>query len=74
MSKAMSSLEKKVRVATLLFFMYITTLMGCFILLIPYLPVLLIDRRKFHKFFDHSMRLWFGFAVVSLKKYIFMDK
>lgn len=65
MSKAMGSLEKRLRVFTLLFLMYIATLIGCFILLIPYLPMVFIDRRKFHKAFDYSMRLWFGFAVVS---------
>ena len=59
------SLAKKIKGYLVCLALYFTSTFGNTYMLFPYFPLLLINRKLFHKLSDFSLRIWFGLSVVS---------
>lgn len=76
----MHHIEGKLRAITLVMSMFFTSVFGVLIILFPYIPLVFINKKLFHRLFDVSMRLWFGCSVFLIEKvgkikiFMHMDK
>lgn len=57
--------DVKLKYCLVILTMYLTSLSGTLYMLFPYLPLLLVNRKLFHRLSDFSLNIWFSLSVVS---------
>lgn len=60
--------EIKTKFFLVILTLYLTSLYGNSYMMFPYLPLLLVNRKLFHRMSDYSLNLWFALCVFLLER------